>query len=118
MRSARWLARGNVIMAGRDIATVVLPDADLKIYIDASLDKRAERRYDQRISNGEPADLDAIRQGLADRDRIDSEREAAPLLRTPDAVYLDTTNLTLEQAIEATYQIIQDWTPSPSISNS
>ncbi len=104
--------RGQVIMAGRDIATVVLPDADLKIYIDASLDKRAERRCQQRIHNGEPADLEAIRRGLAERDRIDSGRDAAPLLRTPDAVYVDTTNLTLEQAIEATYQIIQAWTPS------
>lgn len=103
--------RGRVIMAGRDIGTVVLPDADLKIYIDASLEKRAERRYQQRIRNGEPADLDAIRAGLAGRDTIDSQRDVAPLQRTPDAVYLDTSDLTLEQAVDATCQIIQQWRP-------
>jgi cytidylate kinase len=104
-------ARGKVIMAGRDIGTVVLPGADLKIYIDASLEKRAARRYDQRVRNGESADLNAIREGLAGRDAIDSGRDVAPLLRTPDAVYLDTSDLTLEQAVEATYQIVQNWTP-------
>lgn len=103
--------RGKVIMAGRDIGTVVLPDADLKIYIDASVEKRAERRYEQRIRNGEPADLDAIREGLIDRDHKDSHREFAPLTRTPDAVYLDTSELDFEQSVEAAYQIIQNWTP-------
>ncbi len=102
-------ARGRVIMAGRDIGTVVLPDADLKIYIDASLEKRAERRYAQRISNGEPADLAQISEGLRQRDTIDSQRDVAPLLRAPDAVYLDTTMLSLEQAVEAAYQIVVGW---------
>lgn len=100
-------ARGNVIMAGRDIATVVLPDADIKIYIDASLDQRAERRYQQRLKNGEPADLDEIREGLRKRDETDSQRDVAPLLRTPDAVYLDTSDLTLEQAIDSFYQTLK-----------
>jgi cytidylate kinase len=101
-------------MAGRDIGTVVLPNADLKIYIDASLEKRAERRYQQRIQNGEPADLDAIRRGLAGRDAIDSGREVAPLLRAPDAVYLDTSDLSLDQTVEAALQIIKAWTPDRS----
>lgn len=105
----RVAARGRVIVAGRDIGTVVLPDADLKIYLDASLDERARRRYAQRISAGEPADLDAIRQGLAERDAIDSQREIAPLLRAPDAVYVDTTGLPLEAAIETVIQIIYGW---------
>jgi len=105
----RVAARGRVIVAGRDIGTVVLPDADLKIYLDASLDERARRRYAQRISAGEPADLDAIRRGLAERDAIDSQREIAPLLRAPDAVYVDTTGLPLEAAIETVLQIIYGW---------
>lgn len=108
--------RGRVIMAGRDIGTVVLPDADLKIYIDASLEKRAERRYQQRIRNGEPADLDAIREGLRQRDLVDSGRETAPLLRAQDAKYLDTSNLTFEEAVEAVYQIILAWQPPPQSS--
>lgn len=102
-------ARGCVIMAGRDIGTVVLPDADLKIYIDASLEKRAERRYAQRLSSGEPADLAQISEGLRQRDTIDSQRDVAPLLRAPDAVYLDTTALSLEQSVEAACQIVAGW---------
>ena len=103
--------RGKVIMAGRDIGTVVLPNADLKIYIDASVEKRAARRYEQRIRNGEPADLAAIRAGLIDRDDKDSSRAVSPLIRTPDALYLDTSDLTFEEAIGAALQIIRDWTP-------
>lgn len=102
-------ARGGVIMAGRDIGTVVLPDADLKIYIDASLEERARRRYRQRIAAGEEADLERIYEGLRQRDWIDSQREVAPLLRAPDAVYLDTTSLSLDNAIEAAYQIVMEW---------
>jgi cytidylate kinase len=103
--------RGGVIMAGRDIGTVVLPDADLKIYIDANLEKRAERRYQQRIRNGEPGSLDAIREGLRQRDLADSGRETAPLLRAEDAEYLDTSNLSFEEAVDAVYEIIMAWQP-------
>lgn len=103
--------RGNVIMAGRDIGTVVLPKADLKIYIDASVEKRAERRHEQRLRNGESADLSTIRAGLIDRDDKDSTRESAPLTRTPDAIYLDTSELSFAQSVEAAYQIIRNWAP-------
>jgi len=105
----RVAARGRVIVAGRDIGTVVLPNADLKIYLDASLDKRAERRYAQRVAKGEPADLAAIRRGLAERDTLDTQRDVAPLLRASDAVYLDTTFLTLEQSIDAAMRIVLGW---------
>lgn len=105
-------ARGRVIMAGRDIGTVILPDADLKIYIDASLEQRAQRRYDQRRRDGEPADRDEILRGLLKRDKTDSERVDAPLLRAPDAIYLDTTHLDLAQSIEKAYQIVLSWKPS------
>ena len=105
----RIAGRGHVIVAGRDIGTVVLPDADLKIYLDASLEQRAQRRYAQRIAHGEPADLGAIRRGLAERDTIDSQREVAPLLRAPDAVYLDTSQLSLRESIEAVLSLITSW---------
>lgn len=110
----RLATRGKVIMAGRDIGSVVLPDADLKIYIDATLDKRAERRYQQRIANNEPADLAAIRDGLRRRDEIDSTRDVAPLRRPDDAIYLDTTELSLPEAIDATHTIIVNWRGSKS----
>ncbi|WP_119072996.1 (d)CMP kinase [Aggregatilinea lenta] len=102
-------ARGQVIMAGRDIGTIVVPDADLKLYIDAALDMRAHRRYQQRLTSGESADLDAIRAGLSSRDTIDSGREVAPLLRAPDAIYLDTSELTLDEAVDAAYHIVCEW---------
>ncbi|MCD4685298.1 MAG: (d)CMP kinase [Anaerolineae bacterium] len=104
-------ARGKVIMAGRDIGSVVLPHADLKIYIDASLDARAERRYKQRLAATGSADLDTVREGLRSRDEIDRSRETAPLLKPEDAVPLDTSNLTLAQSIDAAHQIIKDWQP-------
>ncbi len=103
--------RGRVIAAGRDIGTVVLPDADLKIYIDASLEARALRRYQQRIDNGEAADLNVIMEGLQARDQIDSNRDVAPLRRASDAIYLDTTTLNFDQSVEAMQRIINEWTP-------
>jgi cytidylate kinase len=105
-------AKGCVIMAGRDIGTVVLPHADLKIYIDASLKKRAARRYKQRVDNGEEADYETILANLRERDRLDSNREVAPLRQADDAIRLDTSDLTLEGAVEAAYQLIINWTPS------
>ncbi len=110
LQTQRDLAvRGKIIMAGRDIGTVVLPNADLKLYIDASLDKRAERRYQQRLRNGEQADLALIREGLRRRDEIDSGRDTAPLLQAVDAILIDTTDLSLDEAIEAAYRIILDY---------
>ncbi len=85
--------RGQVVMVGRDIGTVVLPEADLKIYLDASPQVRARRRYDEIISRGEPADYEAILAGVLNRDQIDSSRAVAPLVPAKDAVILDSDNL-------------------------
>jgi cytidylate kinase len=104
-------ARGRVIMAGRDIGTVVLPNADLKIYIDANLEERAARRHQQRVTNGESADLTAVRDGIYQRDTLDSKRSTAPLSQAPDAIYLDTSTLSLEEAIETIHRIILEWVP-------
>jgi len=107
LEAQRQLARrGRVIMAGRDIGSVVLPDADLKIYIDANLEERARRRYRQRLAEGVAEDLESIRKGLLARDRLDSSRDVAPLTRLPDAVYLDTSNMNLQEAVEAAYRIV------------
>jgi cytidylate kinase len=98
-------------MAGRDIGTVVLPNADLKIYIDANLEERAARRHQQRVTNGESADLTAVRDGIYQRDTLDSKRSTAPLSQAPDAIYLDTSTLSLEEAIETIHRIILEWVP-------
>ncbi len=102
-------SRGPVIMAGRDIGTVVLPHADLKIYLDASPEARAERRYRQRVAAGQQADYDEILAGLRKRDQIDSERAIAPLRQAPDAVYIHTDHLDIDGVIQQVKQIILDW---------
>lgn len=102
-------ARGGVIMAGRDIGTVVLPDADLKLYLDASSEARARRRYQQSVAEGTPADLEAIAAAMRARDTYDSTRRTAPLQQAPDAVYIDTDGLTIEQVVARIRQIVYGW---------
>jgi cytidylate kinase len=92
--------RGRVVMVGRDIGTVVLPDADLKIYLDASAEERARRRYDEIIARGESADYDEILAKVIERDRIDSTRDVAPLRAAEDAVIVDSDNLNAEEVFQ------------------
>ena len=89
--------RGRVVMVGRDIGTVVMPEADLKIYLDASLEVRAWRRYAELLQRGEPADLQAILKAMHKRDEIDSTRSIAPLRPADDAIILDSDLLDSEQ---------------------
>jgi CMP/dCMP kinase len=91
--------RGKVVMVGRDIGTVVLPDAALKIYLSASAEERARRRYDELIARGQTADYEQILAGVRERDRVDSTRALAPLRAAEDAVLLDSDSLTAEQVI-------------------
>lgn len=93
-------AKGGVVMDGRDIGTVVLPDADLKIFLDASLDERARRRHEELIRRGETVPLNQVRAGLAFRDKQDSERAVAPLKQADDAIYLDSTEYSAAQMID------------------
>jgi cytidylate kinase len=92
--------RGSIVMVGRDIGTVVLPEADLKIYLDASAEERARRRYDEIIARGELADYTEILEKVKQRDHIDSTRDVAPLRAAEDAVILDSDNLNAEQVFQ------------------
>ena len=92
--------RGNVVMVGRDIGTVVLPEADLKIYLLATAEERARRRYDEILSRGENADYQEILAKVVERDRIDSTRDVAPLKPAQDAILLDSDNLNADQVFE------------------
>lgn len=92
--------RGKVVMVGRDIGTVVLPEADLKIYLDASAEQRAQRRYDEITARGAQADYKEILAKMIERDRIDSTRDVAPLKAAPDAVVLDSDKLSADQVFE------------------
>jgi CMP/dCMP kinase len=92
--------RGRVVMVGRDIGTVVLPEADLKIYLDATAEERARRRYDEIIARGECADYDEILAKVIERDRIDSTRDVAPLRIAKDAVVVDSDHLNAEEVFQ------------------
>ncbi|MBI5935174.1 MAG: (d)CMP kinase [Chloroflexi bacterium] len=89
--------RGRVVMVGRDIGTVVLPEADLKIYLDASAEERARRRFDEIRARGGEADYDEILSKVRERDRIDSTRAVAPLRPADDAVILDSDRLNADE---------------------
>lgn len=89
--------RGKVVMVGRDIGTVVLPEADLKVYLDASAEERARRRFDELIARGEKADYDEILKKVIERDRIDSTRAVAPLRPADDAIIIDSDKMNVEQ---------------------
>ena len=87
----------GVIMDGRDIGTVVFPNAELKVFVTASAAIRAQRRYDELRAKGEACDYDEILQNVEERDRIDSTREISPLRQAPDAIVLDNSYLTIEE---------------------
>jgi cytidylate kinase len=89
--------RGRVVMVGRDIGTVVLPEADLKIYLDASAEERARRRYEEILQRGSQADYGKILEGVRNRDEIDSTRAFSPLRAAQDAILLDSDKLDAEQ---------------------
>ena len=93
--------RGSVLMDGRDIATNVLPQADVKIFLTASIDERAARRWRQLQLNGYSVDMSELKQEIAARDKADSEREISPLVQAADAVLIDTTRLSIDQTVEA-----------------
>ncbi len=95
-------ARGGVVMDGRDIGTVILPDAELKVFLVANLEERARRRHEELISRGGTESFEEVRSQLAYRDKQDSEREFAPLKQADDAILVDTTDMTIPEAIEAT----------------
>lgn len=97
----RDLARTqDVIMDGRDIGTRVLPDADVKVYLTASVETRAKRRYDELTAKGEACDLDEIARDIKERDERDMNRETAPLRQAEDAVLVDSSDMTIEEVVK------------------
>lgn len=97
----RDLARTqDVIMDGRDIGTCVLPDADVKVYLTASVETRAKRRYDELTAKGEACDLDEIARDIKERDERDMNRETAPLRQAEDAVLVDSSDMTIEEVVK------------------
>jgi cytidylate kinase len=100
--------RGDIVMVGRDIGTVVLPEADLKVYLDASTEERAQRRYLESQEMGEEESLEEILRSLRMRDELDSTRDLAPLRAAPDAIVLDTTSLNADQVYESVIELTKE----------
>jgi len=101
------LAKGDVVAEGRDIGTVVAPDAPVKVFLTASIDERARRRHREMEESGEPVSLPALKEEIARRDAHDSSRPVSPLIPAPDAVRLDTSNRTPHQAIEEVLALVR-----------
>ncbi len=100
--------KNNCIMDGRDIGTVVLPDAQIKIYLTASAEARADRRYKELVEKGQDVNYDDILKEIELRDYQDIHREIAPLKKADDAVLVDTTKLTLEESIDHMLSVIRE----------
>ncbi len=100
-------AQGGVVMDGRDIGTVVFPDADLKIFLTADLDTRVARRAADLAAQGKPVSLEQVRHNLLERDRIDSTRAIGPLRQAPDAIVMDNSHLTKKEQLDRAEKLIQ-----------
>ena len=97
----RMAAKGSVLMDGRDIATSVLPDANVKIFLTASIEERARRRFKELQAKGYDVSLEELQKDIAARDKADSERETSPLVQAPDAELLDTSNMGIDEVVQA-----------------
>ena len=98
----------DVIMEGRDIGTNVFPNADVKIYLDATPEERAKRRYLQNKENGIEIPFEEILENVKQRDFIDSTREIAPLKKAEDAIYIDSSNMSIEEVVNEIKNIISN----------
>ena len=101
-------AKNDVVMDGRDIGTVVLPDAQVKIYLTASVETRAKRRYDEYLAKGESADLEEIKKDIENRDHQDMTREISPLRQAEDAVLVDSSLMNIDEVVAAILGIYKD----------
>lgn len=101
--------RGKIVMVGRDIGTIVMPNADLKIYLEASVKERALRRYNEEVKRGKQSDLEDVIKNVEMRDKIDSTREIAPLIPAKDAVIINTDGKDISRVIDEILSIIRNF---------
>ena len=99
---------GGVLMDGRDIGTVVFPNAQLKIFLTASVEERARRRYAEMVAKGQQVDLQQLQADIAERDKQDSERAISPLRQAEDALLLDTSDMGISEVTERILQLVQE----------
>ncbi len=106
---------GRVVMVGRDIGTVIMPSADLKIYLDASVEERARRRFHEARDNGQSTTYEAVLHGMQQRDAFDKTRATAPLRVATDAITIDSTGLAVEETLARVLAIIYAWRPLTAV---
>ncbi len=102
-------AQGRIVMVGRDIGTVVLPDADIKIFLTASAEERAQRRHEELIARGQNSDYETVLAGVLQRDALDSQRATSPLRPADDAYIFDSTGLKIEQTVASLLAYVRDY---------
>lgn len=107
-RQQELAKKGGVVMDGRDIGTHVLPDAEVKIFMLASVEERAERRHLENLNKGFDSNLEQLKEEIAQRDKLDSEREVSPLKKADDALELDTTSLSIEEVVQKIMSIVSE----------
>lgn len=105
-KQRRLAAQGQVVMVGRDIGTVVLPNADLKLFIEATVEERARRRYKESVARGEPVSYEDVLASMRERDQLDRNKPISPLVPAEDAVIVDTTGLTIEEVLARVLEIV------------
>lgn len=98
----------DIIMEGRDIGTVVFPNADVKVFLDCSVEERAMRRYKQNIEKGIETTYEEVLEGIKERHKLETEREIAPLTKAEDAVYIDSTGMSIEEEADAVISVIKE----------
>ena len=101
-------AENNIIMDGRDIGTVVFPNADVKIFLDCSVEERARRRYNQDIEKGIKTTYEEVLESIKERHKLETEREIAPLVQAEDATYIDSTHMTIEEEANEVIKVIEE----------
>ncbi|UII54655.1 (d)CMP kinase [Cytobacillus spongiae] len=107
-RQQSFAVHGGVVMDGRDIGTHVIPHAEVKVFLLASVEERAQRRHAENLSKGFPSDIEKLKEEIALRDKLDSEREVAPLKKAEDAVEIDTTSLSIHQVVDEIMALAQE----------
>ncbi|MBA2173856.1 (d)CMP kinase [Halobacillus locisalis] len=106
-RQQQLVKEQGVVMDGRDIGTHVLPNAEVKIFMIASVEERAERRYKENVEKGFSSDLEQLKEEIRKRDDLDSNRETSPLLKAEDAIELDTTSLSIDEVVDRIIDIVK-----------
>lgn len=101
-------AAGSAVLDGRDIGTTVLPNAEVKIFMTASVEERARRRHEENTAKGTASELETIQKEIAERDLKDSTRAVSPLIKADDALELDTTNLSIDEAVEQILELVKE----------